>query len=149
MTQERQEMARRFLMEVVYGSRARQAAGAALLGGRLDQASGPGSCGLGERAAIEWNLSERGRELLELLWPSEPEEERWNNARELMRTWIERSDALDRKRNHFLRDFRQQHGVDRAAYSEEQRGAYESGLERINGDVGNELDQAAVRLIDV
>jgi len=41
-------------------------------------------------------------------------------------------DALDRKRNHYLRDFRGKHGLDRTRYSADVLRSFEEGLARVN-----------------
>jgi hypothetical protein len=81
--------------------------------------------GLGTRAAFRAARSPNGREL------AEAEAAR---ARSAVASWIERQDALDRKRNHFLRDFRTKHGFDRAKYTTEQQAQFDDGLARINAD---------------
>ena len=64
-----------------------------------------------------------------------------------MKAWVARQDALDRKRNHFLKDFRGVHGMDRRAYSPSEREEYETGLERVNAQVSVEREAAAAKLL--
>jgi hypothetical protein len=127
----RVELAESFLQEAVFRSRERQAAGVELRRGGNPAA---GNCGLGEKAAIELDLSLRGRELTAQLWPAGLAGERLESLKAVVAGWIVEQDALDRKRNHFLRDFRQKHGFDRTSYSEELRHAYEAGLARVNAE---------------
>jgi len=63
----RLELAESLLQEAVYRSRERQAAGVELRRGASPAA---GNCGLGEKAAIALDLSARGRELADALWPA-------------------------------------------------------------------------------
>ena len=64
-----------------------------------------------------------------------------------MRGWITLQDSLDRKRNHYLRDFRQEHGFDRQAYVTEELAKYEGRIERINREVDDGLRNAAEELL--
>lgn len=137
---ERIQQAQAFLQEAVYRSRARQAAGTELAGGDPN-------CGLGEKAALELNLSERGAELFASLWP-DPDAVDRAHVLGVLSDWVTRQDALDRKRNHFLRDFRHANGFDRTAYTAEQREAFEQGLDAVNREVNDGLRQAAQRLLE-
>lgn len=143
------ELAQTFLQEAVYRSRARQAAGTALAG--LDTAADvvrdAGNCGLGRKAAVELDLSERGRELFAALWPADLDAEGRARLQASMAAWIRRQDALDRARNHFLRDFRESHGYDRAAYPPETLAAFEKGLAAVNAEVASGLREAARALL--
>lgn len=139
MGDDRIGQAEALLTEVVYRSRASQAAGASLLGS--------GSCGLGERAAVELDLSDAGAKLFASIWPATPEGERLARIRAILAAWVERQDALDRKRNHFLRDFRQAHGFDRNAYSSEETAAFEAGLGAVNEEVDRRRREAAEELV--
>ncbi len=65
-----------------------------------------------------------------------------------MGEWVKRQDGLDRKRNHFLKDFRGAHGADRRTYSEAVKAEYESGLDAVNARVAAERDAAAARLLE-
>jgi hypothetical protein len=93
------------------------------------------------------DLSDRGRELFERIWPGDLDEPSVERVHEAMRAWVRRQDALDRKRNHFLKAFRNEHGFDRRAYSPEELAAYDGGLASINGEVDSELDSAARELL--
>ena len=145
MEVKRHEHARAFLQEAVYRSRQRQASEAALPSGEVSVADG--RCGLGEKAAVELDLSERGAELFEGLWPDGLEARALGQTREVMTAWIQRQDVLDRKRNHFLRDFREAHGYDRTAYSAEELQAYEDGLTAVNAEVDAGLTAASLQLL--
>lgn len=138
------DLARGLLREAVFQSRAKQAAGTSLL--RAASTADAKSCGLGERVAIESRLSERGRELVKQLWPAGLAPLTSERAESLLTSWIERQDALDRKRNHFLRDFRAANGFDRTRYSSEQLASFEAGLARINEDEDRQRDTAAAEL---
>ena len=144
-----QELAAAFLREAVFRSRARQAAGTALAGLALaeDVARDAGNCGLGHKAAVELDLSERGQELYGELWPAGLDPEAQARVHAAMRAWIQRQDALDRKRNHFLRDFRGSHGYDRNAYGPDTLAAFEAGLEAVNAEIADGLREAARTLL--
>ena len=149
MSEERIRQAESFLQEAVYQSRARQAAGVGLGGGRVD--GPPGSpdagCGLGANAAVELELTERGKELFQELWPRATAPTELAHIQEAMTDWVECQDALDRKRNHYLRDFRQTHGFDRRSYTKEQANEFEAGLAAINAEVRTRLEASAQTLL--
>lgn len=142
-------LAESFLQEAVYQSRARQAAGVGLTGGRPD--GPPGSptagCGLGANAGLDLELSERGVELFRELWPRETAPTELTRIHDAMQAWVECQDELDRKRNHYLRDFRQKHGFDRRKYTPEQASQLDAGLKAINTEINERLSQAARTLL--
>jgi hypothetical protein len=157
---ERLALAEAFLQEAVYQSRAKQAAGSALAGlsGTISadsKASSPGTgsdtrrCGLGLRAEIVLDLSARAIEIGRQLWPSGLPETELDRIQAVLRDWIELQDALDRKRNHFLKAFRQAHGFDRHAYPPELRAEFEAGLERVNAEVTERRRASAAALLGV
>jgi len=127
----RLELAESFLQEAVFRSRERQAAGVELRRGGNPTA---GNCGLGEKAAIDLDLSARGKELADQLWPAGLEGARLESLKTTVAEWIVEQDALDRKRNHFLRDFRGKHGFDRTKYGAEVVRAFDEGLARVNAE---------------
>jgi len=139
----RVELAESFLQEAVFRSRERQAAGVELRRGGNPTA---GNCGLGEKAAIELDLSARGRELAEQLWPAGLEGEHLESLKAAVAEWIVEQDALDRKRNHFLRDFRGKHGFDRTNYGEELVRAFEAGLATVNTEETRRRREVALDL---
>jgi hypothetical protein len=144
MDTDRIRLAEEFLREAVYRSRDAQAARHAL------QASGNpalGSCGLGERAVVGLDLTPRGRELLEQLFDAERAAPASEDVRTTMTAWIEAQDAIDRKRNHFLKDFRSRHGFDRAAYAPESLALFEAGLARVNAEEDSARRAAAEKLL--
>jgi hypothetical protein len=143
MTDNRTELAEEFLREAVYRSRAGQAVATFLAKGASSER---GNCGLGEKAAVELDLTPRGQALFEQLFatPDEPDLKRVHDS---MRTWIEAQDALDRKRNHFLKAFRGAHGFDRTKYSDAQRTELDEGLARINDDEDRARRAAAIELL--
>ena len=128
MNDTRLSLAEAFLREAVYRSRASQAATTAL---KQSASPGVGTCGLGERAAIVLDLSPRGRELFEALWSDAIDERELERIRGVTAAWIARQDALDRKRNHFLKAFRGRHGFDRTAYAPEILAEFEAGLAKV------------------
>jgi hypothetical protein len=137
MNEDRILLAEEFLREAVFKSRHAQAAlpsSRALRPPRMGPAQEAGNCGLGERAAIVLALSGRGQELFESLFGAVGEDPGWDRVRSAMTEWIERQDALDRKRNHFLKEFRGRHGADRTKYASEIVAEFEAGLARINAE---------------
>lgn len=141
----RLELAERFLQEAVFRSRAKQAAGTALRQAALDVER---QCGLGDGAQVVLDLSPAARELVpELfpaaLYPAGPGED----VAACLRRWVERQDALDRERNHYLKAFRNRHGFDRSKYTSSQLAEFESGLESINARVAVERRAAAAELL--
>lgn len=140
---ERVELAEAFLQEAVFVSRAKQAAGTsfAATGG------GAGQCGLGAQAEVALDLSPRAAEIAARLWPQPLAPARVELIRSVATDWVELQDALDRKRNHFLKEFRQRHGFDRSAYTPEQRAEFERGLARINAEVGERRRALALQLV--
>ncbi|MEC8512388.1 MAG: hypothetical protein VX015_09605 [Planctomycetota bacterium] len=131
-------LAESFLQEAVYRSRGDQA-GATLL------SAGSASCGLGEKPSVSLDLTPRAEELYEELFGGSAVDV--EALRAVMTAWVKRQDALDRKRNHFLRDFRAENGADRRAYSEDLLTRYEAGLDAVNGEVGQARRAAARELL--
>jgi hypothetical protein len=138
--QERLRLAESFLQEAVFASRAKQAAGASLFGAATN-------CGLGARAEVVLDLSPRAAEIAREIWPRELDAVELERIQSVTRSWIELQDSLDRKRNHFLKDFRRRHGFERASYSQEQLGAFEDGLAKVNGEAGAQLRLSAASLL--
>jgi hypothetical protein len=139
----RLQLAEAFLHEAVYRSRERQAASVALA---LPKAGG-GTCGLGEKAAIDLDLSARGAELALVLWPAGLAGAELERVRGALADWVVRQDALDRQRNHHLKAVRLKHGFDRDAYPDNVRHAFEDGLARINAAESAERRAAAERVL--
>ncbi len=153
MSEDRQHLAECFLREAVFQSRTRQAAGVALgqaqaMAQKEEQLPGAAPCGLGEKAVVDLQLSERAKELFRALWQRELAPTELERIKATMCAWIEAQDALDRRRNHFLRDFRQTHGFDRTTYTLEQAQAFEDGLGRVNNEINRRLAQAAAELLE-
>ena len=146
---ERLALAAAFLQEAVYRSRGDQAGAALMTAGRSAPGTGPsgaGPCGLGEKPSVVLDLSPRAEELFELLFGTGSVDLEAIHA--CMGVWVKRQDGLDRKRNHFLKDFRGAHGMDRRTYSEAVGAEYESGLGAVNAKVAAERDAAAARLLE-
>ena len=142
----RLELAESFLREAVYRSRERQAAGVELRRGARPEA---GNCGLGEKAAVALDLSARGRELARELWPAGLEGARLSEVEAALAGWVVEQDALDRKRNHFLRDFRGAHGFDRTRYSAQLAAEFEAGLAKVNAQESEERRNVARRIAEL
>ena len=139
MSAARHDLARAFLVEAVYRSRNSQG---------LDSVfAGKSNCGLGEGPVANLDLSEKAQSLFDELWPEAPDQVHLDAIRATTRGWVERCDALDRDRNHFLRDFRQANGFDRGGYTPEQLVEYESGLEDVNSSADAALAEAAEALV--
>ena len=145
-TDERLKLAEALLQEAVYRSRTAQADPLGAEGSGEDAASA--NCGLGRKAAVVLDLSPRGEELLAELWPDPPADAAMGDLRAVVADWVRRQDALDRKRNHFLKDFRHRHGLDRGAYDDEQAAAYRAGLDAINAEADEARRAAAESLLD-
>jgi len=145
---DRLQLAEQLLVEVVYASRAKQAAGVALKLASETDGSSTANCGLGREAAVELGLSDKGRSALEALWPGALPEWEARRVRSVLEQWVERCDQLDRDRNHFLKAFRSKHGFDRRAYTPEQLAAYDQGLAAVNGRVDAERHAAARALLE-
>jgi len=139
-------LAEEFLREAVYRSRERQAIGVSLQPTRPDGSS-PTNCGLGRGAEVVLDLSARARGILRELWPEELAQQELERLRAVMTDWIETQDALDRQRNHFMRDYRKQHGFDRSLYTPEQVRDFEAGLERVNAEESSKRRAQAQRLL--
>ena len=136
----RLELAAKLLAEAVYQARAKS--------GPAFGATG-GGCGLGpvpEMRGLE--LTEHGRELFGALFPVPPTPTRLARMAELVGQWIGEADALDRKRNHFLRAFRTSHGFDRRAYSAEETRELEAGLALVNAETQERLRATARTLVE-
>ncbi|MEM6675158.1 MAG: hypothetical protein AAF726_20070 [Planctomycetota bacterium] len=136
--EERLASALTFLQEAVYRSRGDQA-GATLM------AAGSASCGLGEKARVALDLTPKAEVAYRALFDDRDTD--LDAIRAVVRSWVERQDALDRKRNHFLRDFRGTHGADRRAYEAATLSEFEAGLERINALETQEREAAARELL--
>ncbi|MEZ6003691.1 MAG: hypothetical protein R3F33_05855 [Planctomycetota bacterium] len=136
------QLAENFLQEAVYRSRGAQAGRSVL------DPDGKSQCGLGREAAIELDLTPEAERLAGLLWPTGLAGESLAHVRQAMAAWIEQQDQLDRKRNHFLKAFRNKHGFRRADYSPEQIAAYDSGLELINAEAAAARLSAAIGLLE-
>ncbi|TAJ16295.1 MAG: hypothetical protein EPO68_11330 [Planctomycetota bacterium] len=134
------------LQEAVFASRAAQAATSSL--GAAAPAPGTRQCGLGHGPVplAELELSARARELALELWPTTAAEPRSDEVRALLDAWIREQDALDRARNHFLRDFRARHGRGRSEYEPEIAAAFDGGLEQINAKARERLAACAERI---
>src|SRR5260221_272995 len=112
-------------------------------------------------AGMETQAVEKAREYFKPYRPSSPQMELFDRlferARKLptsaeeiqsaMTGWIERQDAIDRKRNHFLKSFRSRHGFDRIRYGPEATRELEAGLAAINAEEDSERRATAQRLL--
>jgi hypothetical protein len=143
---ERLRLAEELLQEVVFASRAKQAAGLSLRLAREKDGSSPTNCGLGREAAIELGLTQRGQAVFEALWPRAASGGEARRIRDVLERWVERADQLDRDRNHFLKAFRTKHGFDRRAYGAELAEQFERGLAEVNASVDAERRAAALEL---
>jgi len=143
LQQDRIALAEAFLVETVYRARERQSAVAALRAGAIANPN----CGLGEGAVAVLDLSLRARELLVRIHPGDLGEKTLHAVQDVTTDWIERQDVLDRKRNHFLKDFRGRNGFDRTRYSAATQAEFDAGLARINAEENAERRAAAERLV--
>ncbi len=143
MSSARLEMAESFLREAVFRSRERQAASVAI---SAQRARG-GTCGLGEKAAVDLDLSQRGRELYDRLWPDGLEGESLDRVRKIMEEWVVEQDAIDRRRNHHMKAMRMKHGFARDEYAPGVAREFEAGLERVNTEESEGRRLAAQGLV--
>jgi len=137
MNEDRILLAEALLREAVFASRR----GSALPGGP------PSSCGLGERHPTEPQFGDRGRELFARLFGKSPRDPASEAVHAIVQEWVARQDAFDRKRNHFLKDYRGRHGFDRSSYSPEALAGYDAGLARINEEEDAARRSAAERVV--
>jgi hypothetical protein len=105
-----------------------------------------GRCGLGERAELELDLPPAALEHARALWPAGAPAEQLAFLREEFERVVREQDALDRRRNHFLKSFRGAHGPDRRAWDAALLGEYERGLDEINGEQTRALEHSAARI---
>lgn len=140
---ERLALAQAFLREAVYRSRATQAANGVFAA----KPDGQGQCGLGEKAALVRVLTEEGANLFKRLWPDGLADAAVEQVRARMNAWVVEQDALDRKRNHFIKAFRQQHGFDRLRWTKEQSEEFDFGLAKINAGEDDSRRRAALELL--
>jgi hypothetical protein len=142
MDPRRVELARAFLQEAVF--RARDA------GARAEVAAGiagaASNCGLGEGPVVDTRLSPRAAEIFASLWGPRPPAAIAEAVAARTRAWVEAQDQLDRDRNHFLKAFRQRHGLERAKYAPAVSAEFEAGLERVNAAARDALEAAAAEL---
>jgi len=140
MSADRLELARTFLVEAVYRSRNSQ--------GLSSVFAEKSNCGLGEGPVSNLDLSDKAQALFVKLWPGDMEPSQLDAIRATTREWVERSDSLDRDRNHFLKAFRKANGFDRTSYTAEQLAEYEAGLEDVNSTLDAALSEAAAALLE-
>ncbi len=134
----RLDRARDFLEESVFASRD--------LSHRVPAESG-GQCGLGGGPALPIGFSPRQEAALQAFAPRLTDAQRQAAAEHAGR-WVRLQDGLDRRRNHFLRDFRDKHGYTRSEYSPEVLAEYQAGLDTINHDNDQKLADAAQALLE-
>ncbi len=130
MSAARLELAEAFLREAVFRSRERQAASVALASAK----SKPGNCGLGEKPALDLDLSRRAKEIVARLWPDGLEGAALEKTRKLLEDWVIEQDAIDRKRNHHMKAMRMKYGFERDAYPPGVAREFDAGLERVNAE---------------
>jgi hypothetical protein len=148
MSNDRIDLAEELLREAVYRSRAMQGVATMLAKRSADE----GNCGLGAKAAVVLDLSPRGQELFERMFQHGDELQHGEGStvtrvQSCLREWIVAQDAIDRRRNHFLKAFRNEHGNDRTKYSASQTAELEAGLARINDDEDRARRSAAESLL--
>jgi hypothetical protein len=139
----REEPAEELVRASIYRTTATHPARTVLASGAT---SASGNCGLGERAAVVLDLSPRGREIFDRLFPGAGEAV-CARVHACTREWVEAQDAIDRKRNHFLKAFRGAHGDDRTRYSTVQLAELDVGLARGAHEEIRERRAAAERLL--
>ena len=146
----RLEAAHRLLMEAVYASRGGKAGAVLATSGDADA----GNCGLGVGPNLDVTVlgvgaDDAAQRSAAALWPDGLDAARTEAARAAIRAWVKRQDGLDRKRNHFIKDFRGEHGFDRTAYAPDVLAAYEDGVEAVNRENRAGLEEAARALLEL
>ena len=141
-SEERLALAQAFLREAVFRSRATQAASGVF----ASKPDADGRCGLGEKAALVRDLTEEGANAFKRLWP-DASDAHAEQIRARMNAWVVEQDALDRKRNHFIKAFRQKHGFDRVRWTREQSEEFDFGLAKINAGEDDSRRRAALELL--
>jgi hypothetical protein len=129
-------IAEELLREAVFRSRDRQTA----LHAMRPTAT---NCGLGGKAEVDLDLSPRGLELFRMLFAGGLDGSATERFSQAMTGWVEKQDAFDRKRNHFLKAFRGRHGFDRTAYAPEVVAEHDAGLAGIASEEDAERLRAA------
>lgn len=146
------ELAASFLQEGVYASR--EQAHAPEARSLTASESAAGSCGLGARPLTHPTWSSRQTRCAEELGRAlnlETSGKASDGTKllvEHLASWVRVQDGLDRKRNHFLKDFRAQYGADRRSYSPETDARFREGLAAINADNQERLRAAAAAVIE-
>lgn len=126
----------KFLQESVFAAREAQ---------HSEMTAGAGGCGLGARPVIPETFTAKQAAIMEEMMAaaSVAPERLVEVAQQSAERWIKIQDGLDRKRNHFLKDFRQGHGFDRRAYPPEIDAQFQSGIDEINQENRERLDREA------
>lgn len=145
LDEHRVALAEAFLQEAVFRSRGAQAGAGLWAKGDPSAAD----CGLGSEAVVSLDLTPKASEIFSELWAGSPGPKIMAHIRSVTTAWVERQDALDRDRNHFLKAFRNKHGFDRSSYDPSQAAAYRQGLDEVNGVVDSERRQSAIRLLQL
>lgn len=130
-------LAHKFLEESVFAAREAQHGG-----GPTVEAGG---CGLGARPVIPASFNKKQADLMEeMIGVSGGDAEIVVAAAvQHAEQWIKLQDGLDRKRNHFLKDFRNAHGFDRKQYPPDVEARFKQGIDAVNQENRSKLDAAA------
>lgn len=94
------------------------------------------------------DLGPHGRELLGVLWPRPMAPTRRERLLGVVRRYVDRAEALARRRDRFVHDFRAEHGFDRSAYTADEASELADGLTRLDVEVGERLVAAALELLE-
>ncbi len=139
----KQPLVREFLKQVLYKSRE------ALHQRSPFSVSSGGSCGLGENPPFLEALGPEWGRFLAGLFPPDGPDDGDGALSSLLQSWLKDSDALDRDRNHFLKRFRQAHGLDRRRYDAATEKAFAEGLERLKARQDALLGSYAQKLLEL
>jgi hypothetical protein len=101
-----------------------------------------------EPEAADPDFSRQGREILGVLYPQPMAPTRRERVLSVVRRYVDRAEALDRRRVRFVHDFRASHGFDRSAYTPAEAAELAGGLERLDAEAGDGLRAAALELVD-
>lgn len=97
---------------------------------------------------VEDDLTPHGRELLGVLWPRPMGPARRERLLSVVRRYVDRAEALARRRDRFVHDFRAEHGFDRSAYTAAEASELADGLARLDAEAGERLGDAALELLE-
>jgi hypothetical protein len=131
------DLAQKFLQEAVFASREQS---------HKVPVGDAAGCGLGQRPAIPDSFSQKQAELLERMMEVGKAPD-FAALQDVAEGWIKLQDGLDRKRNHFLKDFRNQHGFNRREYPPDVDAEFAAGVAAVNEENRARLEAHADQVV--